>query len=140
MRVGIAAVMAASVLAVGCIPESTPGAGDPSGPITTAEAETGEPKTEGRTVIEEQWDCGDIVLTSTCAGKRRTFCSGTVKTGSYPEESTFFNVNGVERRWSWSDYSVVIEGGYGRYYNFRGVPEGKRIKPSGVFRCTKRWW
>lgn len=60
MRVGIAAVMAASVFAVGCVTESQPIAGDQNGPITTGEAEPGDPseltrETENRGLIKERW-------------------------------------------------------------------------------------
>lgn len=153
MRAGVAAILVASILAAGCktVPKEGTGTADGSTPkVETGQSESPgsqAPEAEGPTTIEERWQCGDIRLISTCIPKLGdSFCVGTVKTGKYPAKNTLFSINGVERRWSWFlkdggyRYTFVIASGFGRYYDFHGVPAGERTKPSGVFTCSETWW
>ena len=151
-EVGRRSNLAASVLAAGCITVPDEDTRIVGGSAPTGESGHGDPpepqagKAEGPATIEERWRCEDIILTSTCypsLGSRS--CSGTVKTGKYPAKPTFFRVNGIDRLWSWPlsltgdgfDYMFVIARGYGRYYDFRGVPAGEKTKPSEVFTCSE---
>lgn len=58
---------------------------------------------------------------------------------------TFYKRVGLEHHWSWfgndegESFTFVIDpAGYGRYYDFTNVPEGKSIKPSAVYKVRKR--
>lgn len=150
MKSGVAAILVASVVAVGCMSAPEKVSNTAGGSAPTDESEHGDPpepqdsKAESSTAIEEQWRCGDIRLTSTCYPSLGDgSCFGTVKTGKYPAKDTAFRIDGVDRHWYWSrsdkgfDYTFVIARGYGRYYDFRGVPAGEKIKPSGVFPCSE---
>ncbi|MXY40626.1 MAG: hypothetical protein F4Y62_12610 [Rhodospirillaceae bacterium] len=142
MKLGVVAVLTASVLAAGCITAPKDTAGTAGGSTPPAEPAP-TPAAKEQELIEERWSCdnGEIVLEAICA-PRGKFCVGTVKVGSFPTKVAQFGVSGVERRWDWElkdgawEYALVITTrGWAYYYDFRGS-RGKRIKPNGVFRCT----
>ena len=162
MRASAVVVLLASALVMSCKAISTGGVEvvDDSDPMVEDESQEADPVIhveqeveaeqdasqgwEDLPGVEEKWQCEDIKLTSICAD---SFCLGTVQTGNYPAELTTFSVNGVEREWAWSlsdddtfDYIFVIDGGWGRYYDFRGVSVGESVKPRGVYECTEGWW
>ena len=134
-HLSLVAVLAALALTAGCItvPKAETGQSDPPRPQT--------PETEDPAPIEERWSCGNTMLTAICWSGGD--CYGEVKTGKFSAKITSFRINGVDRRWNWClkdgayDCSFVITpSGWGRYYDFRGS-RGKKIKPSGVFKCTE---
>ena len=73
--------------------------------------------------------------------------SGTVKVRGLPETETHFGLDGLDRRWDWTDdpasgnrdrvYAFIIEiGGDGAYYDFDGR---ERAKPSSRYKCESAW-
>lgn len=49
---------------------------------------------------------------------------------------TFYERYGVNRRWDWDKYSIVIEpDGIGSYYDFTNVPTGGTTSASGLYKC-----
>ena len=147
-HLSLTAILAALVLVAGCITvpkEDTRAAGGPTPMAETGQSDPPRPQTqkaEDPTPIEERWYCGDITLTATCWPEGD--CYGKVKTGKYPAKAAQFYIAGVDRRWNWCLEDgvylctfIIDPKGWGRYVNFRGVPVGKKIKPSGVFKCTE---
>ena len=141
-------ILAALALVAGCITvpkEDTGAAGGPAPKVGTGQSDPPRPQTpvtEDPTPIEERWSCGDITLTAACwpGGD----CYGKVKIGKYPAKDAQFYIVGVDRRWNWCPEGgrylctfVIGPRGWGSYLNFRGVPAGKKIKPSGVFKCAE---
>ena len=73
--------------------------------------------------------------------------SGTIMARGLPEIETHFGLDGLDRRWDWTDdpasgnrdrvYAFIIEiGGDGAYYDFDGR---ERAKPSSRYKCESAW-
>lgn len=59
--------------------------------------------------------------------------------GGYVGELALFSRDGLDYRWQWDDYSIIVTNeGTARYYNFRGAEEGESRKPSAVYKAYKR--
>lgn len=53
------------------------------------------------------------------------------------ELSATYVRQGLEHVWYWGSFEVYLgPKGFARYYNFSGVPEGERRKPTFVFDCS----
>lgn len=49
---------------------------------------------------------------------------------------TFYKRYGVNRRWDWDSFSIVIEpSGAGYYYDFTNVPTGETTSASDLYKC-----
>ena len=91
-------------------------------------------------------DARTCPLTGGCITLTADLADGTGKIAfdRFTEDASF-RIDGIERRWDWAlnpsltyDYAFVIEGnGRGKYYNFRGSPDGS-AKARGWFDCVKR--
>ena len=52
--------------------------------------------------------------------------------------ATFFRINGLERRWDWDQYAVVVNpNGDRSYYDFRTTLAGETAPSSMSFQCEK---
>ncbi len=58
--------------------------------------------------------------------------------GSNKGKLTHYKREGLNRRWDWDKYSVIIKpDGGGAYLDFTNVPAGESTHPDSVYKCTQ---
>lgn len=83
----------------------------------------------------ESWHCENGVELHKPSG--RSFGEGFVRIDGATLPTTYSR-DGLQHVWYWGKYQVVQGlSGYARYYDFTGIPEGQRIKPAGVLKCSR---
>ena len=101
----------------------------------------------------ERWACGGtsdgcIPLLTDCVHLTANLGAGTgmVAFGDGIAAATHFHIDGIERRWNWchegNGYEcafIISPDGDGRYFQFRGSPDG-RAKPTSLWTCSRPWF
>ena len=82
----------------------------------------------------ESWHCENGLELHKPAD--RGFGDGIVRLDG-TELATTYVRQGLEHVWYWGDFQVHLgPSGFVRDYNFTGIPEGERKKPTHVFDCS----
>ncbi len=82
----------------------------------------------------ESWHCENGLELHKPADK--DFGLGIVRFDGTELSATYAR-QGLEHVWDWEKFEVHLgPSGFARYYDFTGIPEGERRKPSFVFDCS----